>query len=152
MDNAYDSTKDTKHHSARVRDLLLVIIDDLTARGANHDASKLSDPELAIFNEYTPKLKTTTYGSEEYKGYLDAMGKGLAHHYACNRHHPEHFEGGIDEMSLVDVLEMLMDWKAATERHDDGDIRKSIELNASRFGISPQLVSILHNTIDEYNL
>lgn len=52
-------------------------------------------------------------------------------------------------MSLLDVVEMLADWKAATERHDDGDIEKSLEINADRFNLSPQLYSILKNTIDE---
>jgi hypothetical protein len=65
-----------------------------------HDLSKTQDPELAVFNEYTPKLKDSTYGSDEYKGYLAAMGEGLRHHYAANRHHPEHFTDGVDGMTL----------------------------------------------------
>jgi len=32
-------------------------------------------------------------------------------------------------------------------RHNNGNIRKSIEINANRFGISPQLVKILENTV-----
>jgi hypothetical protein len=51
-------------------------------------------------------------------------------------------------MNLIDLVEMLCDWKAASERHNDGNIRKSIEINASRFTISPQLVKILENTAD----
>jgi hypothetical protein len=30
----------------------------------------------------------------------------------------------------------------------DGNIRKSIEINADRFGLSPQMVTILENTAD----
>lgn len=41
------------------------------------------------------------------------------------------------------------DWKAATERHADGDILKSLEINRVRFGISDQLAQILQNTVDE---
>jgi hypothetical protein len=52
-------------------------------------------------------------------------------------------------MKLFDVLEMLMDWKAASERHADGDIRRSLVINTDRFKLSPQLVSILANTIRE---
>ena len=74
------------------------------------------------------------------------MGPALAHHYANNRHHPEHHKNGVDDMTLIDVLEMLIDWKAASERHNDGNILKSIEKNADRFGLSPQLVKILENT------
>ena len=34
---------------------------------------------------------------------------------------------------------MLADWKAATERHADGDLLRSLRLNTERFGLSPQL-------------
>lgn len=53
----------------------------------------------------------------------------------------------INEMNLFDVLEMLIDWVAATKRHNDGDINKSIEINTKRFFLSPQLVEILKNTV-----
>lgn len=57
---------------------------------------------------------------------------------------------GVDGMSLFDVLEMLLDWKAATERmKDGGDIRKSLVINRERFQMSPQLASVLENTINE---
>ncbi len=49
-------------------------------------------------------------------------------------------------MNLIDIFEMLADWKAATERHDDGSLGRSLTIQASRFNISPQLQSILYNT------
>jgi hypothetical protein len=49
-------------------------------------------------------------------------------------------------MTLIDLVEMLVDWKAASERHDDGNVLKSIEVNAKRFRISGQLTTILENT------
>jgi len=56
----------------------------------------------------------------------------------------------VDGMTLLDVLEMLLDWKAATERmKGGGDIRRSLQINTERFNLSPQLVSILANTIEE---
>lgn len=55
----------------------------------------------------------------------------------------------VDGMSLLDVVEMLCDWKAATERHADGSITKSIQINKARFNISDQLASILENTRKE---
>lgn len=54
----------------------------------------------------------------------------------------------MNDMNLLDVVEMLCDWKAASERHNDGNIRKSITINANRFNMSPQLVKILENTAD----
>lgn len=141
---------DTFRHIERVRNLLGEMVVELLNRAALHDQSKLMPPEVSMFAEYTAKLATCTYGSDEYKGYLKAMGPALAHHYANNRHHPEHFKNGVDDMNLIDVLEMLCDWKAASERHNDGNIRTSIEKNADRFGLSPQLVQILENTAEMF--
>lgn len=146
---AYDSTEDTCKHIERVQDLIDVMVINLFHRANKHDRSKLLPPEKPIFDEYTPKLKDSTYGSDEYKSYLASMQEALQHHYACNSHHPEHHVGGIAGMSLLDLIEMLADWKAATERHANGDIRKSIDINTGRFRIDPQLAVILHNTVRE---
>lgn len=146
MADNYDSRPDTLKHIKRVNQLLAQVEVELENRGRDHDASKLVDPELATFNEYTPKLKESTYGSDEYKGFLAGMGDGLAHHYANNRHHPEHFANGVNDMTLIDLMEMLADWKAATERHDNGDLGRSLEIQKGRFDISDQLAAILTNT------
>lgn len=53
---------------------------------------------------------------------------------------------GLHGMSLLDVVEMLADWKAAGERHADGCLRRSIEINQKRFGYSDELKMILSNT------
>lgn len=103
-----------------------------------------------MFTKFTPRLKGMTYGSPEYKQCLAEMGPGLKHHYAANRHHPEHHEGGIDGMNLFDVLEMFIDWTASSRRHADGDIGKSIEHNKGRFSMSDQLVKIFQNTVRDF--
>jgi len=143
----YDSTTDTLKHIMVVSSLVNQIIHRLIIRAEDHDNSKLYPPEKEIFDEYTPKLKETTYGSDEYKQYLSEMQVALFHHYKTNTHHPEHFKNGVNDMNLIDIVEMLCDWKAATLRHDDGDIYKSIEINTKRFGLSEQLAQILKNTL-----
>lgn len=142
----YDSTADTLQHAQRVGELMAQAIRELGERSVCHDRSKTEDPELAAFNEFAPKLKESTYGSEEYKGYLAEMKVALDHHYAANRHHPEHFENGVGGMTLVDLIEMLADWRAATERHADGRLVRSLKVNKERFGISDQLDAVLWNT------
>jgi len=142
------TNNDTWGHIDRVRTLLNTCVRELLDRGEAHDQSKLDTPEVEAFTEYTPKLAGSTYGSDEYTAFRKAMSPALEHHYANNRHHPEHHKDGVDDMNLVDILEMLCDWKAASERHNNGNIRKSIEINADRFGLSPQLVRILENTAD----
>ena len=87
-----------------------------------------------------------TYGTEEYKEALKDLDTALPHHYSKYPHHPEHFENGIDDMNLVDLLEMACDWLAATERHADGNIFDSINHNRKRFKMSKQLSRILWNT------
>lgn len=139
---------DTFRHIERVRNLLNICISDLMERGEMHDQSKLESPEVEAFTEFTNKLAACTYGSAEYNANKEAMGPALEHHYANNRHHPEYHKDGVSDMNLLDIVEMLCDWKAASERHNNGNIRKSIEINADRFGISPQLVKMLENTAD----
>ena len=142
-----DQRPATRKHIDEVRNLIQTMIYELNSRLIHHDESKLESPEREIFDEYTPKLKSTTYGSDEYKGYLKEMKVALDHHYANNRHHPEHFENGIKDMNLIDIIEMFCDWKAATMRHDDGDIFKSIDHNQEkRFHYTDELKSIFVNT------
>lgn len=149
----YDSRPETYAHSARVGTLMQTLLIDATARSFNHDHSKTRDPELEIFNQFTPLLKRLKYGSEEYRQALKDMGSALTHHYAANRHHPEHFgTAGIDGMTLVDLIEMLADWKAATERMTDGSLKESLVIQKQRFGISDQLYQILVNTAAYYGL
>lgn len=163
---SYDSRVDTQAHIEAVRQKLGLVIDELADRADKHDASKLESPEREMFDEFTPRLREMDYGSEEYKEALEAMGGALEHHYAHNSHHPEHFPNGVAGMSLLDVIEMLCDWKAASERmkkrpgfpaapgrveaptYDDNFVR-SIELNQKRWGFSDELRSILENTARE---
>jgi hypothetical protein len=105
----------------------------LFKRGIVHDASKFSKGEAPIFAEVNAKLKSTEYGSPEYYAQLDKLQSALDHHYAHNSHHPEHYEEGLSEMSLLDVIEMLCDWKAAGMRHEDASTEKSIQHNQGRF-------------------
>lgn len=82
---------DTQEHIDNVRRFLGQFIAELHGRGEDHDASKLGEPELSMFAYYGPLLSTLTYGSEEYKAALAEMKEqALDHHYAANRHHPEH--------------------------------------------------------------
>lgn len=147
---AYDSRADTCAHIARVQELMRVCVAELKQRLQVHDASKLEPFEKSFFDEFTPKLKGLTYGSDEYKAMLAAMKPGLDHHYANNRHHPEFHADGIRGMTLLDLLEMFCDWKAATERHADGDLATSIDFNQRRFRYSDDLRAIFINTALAY--
>ena len=107
----YDSRPATLFHSQRVGELVIAVVKELLDRSTCHDRSKTESPEVEVFDEFRPKLKPSTYGSDEYKGFLEAMGNGPRHHYANNPYHPEHFENGVNDMTLVDLIEMLADCK-----------------------------------------
>jgi hypothetical protein len=135
-------------HKALVAAYMQEVAQALIARAVVHDNSKFSPEESAIFEEMTPILKTLTYGSDEYKAALARLGPALQHHYAVNSHHPEHFPDGINGMSLLDLIEMVCDWIAATQRVKDGDIRTSLPINKARFQIDDQLYGIIGHTVD----
>jgi len=141
------TNNDTRKHILNVNMFINMFVVELLKRGIEHDNTKLKEPEVDVFAEFTPKLSTSTYGSDEYKTFTQQMKPALDHHYAKNRHHPEHFARGIKDMNLVDLIEMFCDWKAATLRHNNGNLETSIEKNQTRFNMSEDLISIFKNTI-----
>jgi hypothetical protein len=141
---------DVTKHIENVAKFIGVLANDMVERGATHDASKFKEEEISYYAKYTPNLKGLTYGSEEYKENLKKMEPAIQHHYANNTHHPEHYPNGINDMDLVDIVEMICDWKAASMRHNDGNIMKSLEINKERFKMDDQLFNILKNTVDRY--
>lgn len=145
----YDSTNDTLDHISKLKTLLKDIIVHISFNAEKHDKSKLEEPEKGMYDKYTPLLKDTTYGSDQYKQYLKEMGSALEHHYQYNQHHPEFWGNGINDMSLIDIIEMVADWKAASLRHSDGSIIESLKINKDRFGISDQLIRVIENTVRE---
>ena len=152
MEQAYDSYPDTLEHIHKVRKNLATAKRLLSYRAEVHDASKLSSEEKPLFDEMTPKLAALSYGSQEYKEALKRLGQALEHHYSMNSHHPEHYPDGVADMTLLDLIEMLCDWTAAVERHDDGDLRESFKINKKRFQISDELYGILERSAAELQL
>lgn len=138
--------QETLKHIKRVEQLLNQTVSKLLEHSFTHDASKLAEPELSIFTEFTPKLKDSIYNSEEYKTFLKDMKIALDHHYSTNAHHPECHNGKIENMNLIEIMEMLADWKAASERHIAGSLHDSIIKNQERFGYSDAFKEILFNT------
>lgn len=148
-DNIIKFNLDTITHIYAVRELLYKAIQNLDHRALVHDKSKLETPEQEIFGENYGQLEKVEYGTPEYNALLEKVKPAISHHYANNRHHPEHWPNGINDMTLFDLVEMLCDWSAATVRNKNGNIRKSIEVNAERFNMSPQLKQIFENTVRE---
>lgn len=142
-----DVMRETIRHVQRVGALMMQVCCELQFRAVEHDDSKFSAEEFDVFARETPTLRGMTYGSPQYKAAIDRLGPALRHHYERNDHHPEHFPlRGILCMDLVQLIEMLADWKAATERHADGSLAKSIAGNAKRFGYGDDMIYLLAKT------
>jgi hypothetical protein len=136
-------------HVHIVQRLLAVCIYDIQNRAYSHDRSKIfSKEELEGFRRLNRRSDDIEFGTPPYIEQLAMLEETLDHHYKANRHHPEHFKDGINDMSLIDLIEMVMDWMASTIRSKNGNIEKSLPYLQDRFKISDQLLKIIKNTID----
>jgi len=143
-----DSRIDTYEHIRNVQRFMGKIINELLDCQLDHDYTKLFSPEKEAYDGLGERLREHEYGSEGYKAVLREMKPAIKHHYDWNSHHPEHYSDGISGMSLIDLVEMLCDWKAASLRHPgDNGPRESMDHNQERFGFSDELKSILINTL-----
>lgn len=145
-----DSSLETLQHIKRVSFLLTMAAKELLDRAAKHDESKLHEPEKSQYDACTPFPRSDTYYGKEYKKALEKLKSALHHHYAENSHHPQHWENGIEGFDLFDLMEMLCDWVAASERHDDGDIVRSISIGKERFKYSDRLATLMLNTVNRH--
>ncbi len=144
---ASDFIKDLVQYKQWVAQNMQTAASELFQRAAVHDNSKFSPEEFEPYEEAFPNLQKYAYGSEELREELRKIKPAIHHHFSVNRHHPEYFgERGINGMNLIDVLEMVCDWMAASKRSQTG-IDKGLEINKERYGISDQLFEIIRNTV-----
>lgn len=141
---------ETLKHVNEVRKNIWKFIEELDSRAKVHDASKFEEPERSIYAANTHKLAKTEYGTPAYEALLVEVQGATDHHYSKNTHHPQHWPKGINDMDLMDLVEMLADWIAATQRNKCGNIHKSIDFNEKRFEMSEQLAGIFRNTVNRY--
>jgi hypothetical protein len=121
---------------------------ELFKRAVVHDNSKFSPEEFEPYEQAFPELQKYIYGSPEFKATLHKIKPAINHHYENNDHHPEYFEAGISQMTLIELIEMTCDWIAASERSQK-DIFEGLEMNKERFKISDQHFCIIKNTVIE---
>jgi len=142
---------DTWRHINRVRFYLHICVDSLLRRALKHDMSKLVEPEASAFAYIEYDMEKLSYADEQYDDSVERLTKegALAHHYAVNDHHPEHFARGVEDMTIMQISEMICDWIAGSERQNDGNIRQSIEIACERHKIHGQLKKVIENTVIE---
>lgn len=138
-----------KGHISRVRRHIDIFIQLLIRRAENHDKSKLEEPELSWWKEMD-KEPRYPYGSEEYKQKIKRWNKVFKHHYQYNRHHPEHYEYGVSEMTLIDIVEMMCDWLGYKDTTTVTEALKVCDEQMARYDISEELRQIIFNTLLRY--
>lgn len=109
-------------HIARVRACLVVMseitehTDQLLLRAECHDASKFEPEEripyiwLTEFHRCRRNGQTFNYPD----GIAEHIERAVRHHMSVNRHHPEYHEHP-DQMTEVDLIEMVCDWTAMAQ-------------------------------------
>jgi hypothetical protein len=121
-------------------------------RAVVHDLSKFGKHEEPYYRKYATRLKKSAYGSDDYKGHMESIKPAINHHYSRNPHHPEHYKNGIHDMTLLDKIEMLCDWRAASRRHTNGNINNSIEIGQKRFDYDDETREKLKRSAKEMKL
>ena len=58
----YDSRPATSFTASVVGELVIAVVKELRDHSTCHDRSKTESPEVQVIDEFTPKLKTSTYG------------------------------------------------------------------------------------------
>lgn len=136
-------------HQAGVQLKLERLILELNKRCRTHDNSKLQEPEYSLWKKMDEEQRCP-YGTKEYFDKIERNKKVFDLHYKNNNHHPEHYENGILDMDLVDIMEMLCDWISYKDCISYSEAKETILNQAKRFGIDAQLIFLLLNTINNY--
>ena len=144
-----DTEEYIKGHISRVRKHINTFVQLLLKRAINHDKSKLEEPEISWWKEMD-KEPRYPYGSEEYKQKIKRWNKVFKHHYKYNRHHPEHYDYGVSEMTLVDIVEMMCDWLGYKDTITISEALKVCDEQMKRYNISDDVRQIIFNTLLRY--
>jgi Family of unknown function (DUF5662) len=129
-------------HQGQVSALLRELARRLEARADYHDLSKFRPDEFAGFVEVNRIAREHPYGSAEYKESLKD-NHTIDLHFSRNRHHPEYHTGGVNGMNLIDFIEMVIDWIAASRTYGTTSWEDVIKEQQKRFGLTDcQLATI----------
>lgn len=123
-------------HILTVQALLNGIAHKLSGRALAHDLSKLSPDELGGMIEINIIADEFGLNSPEYMEALE--GDAIQLHRSRHSHHPEYHDGGFQDMSPLDVIEMTCDWKAANMLRGHPEWHESVEMMVERLGLSVQ--------------
>lgn len=150
METSDSSTSSyTLEHINRVKAKMEFFASVLATRGANHDSSKLKEPEYSgwLAMDKEPRYP---YGSKKYYDKMFRYKEVLEHHYSINSHHPEHFEDPSSQMDLIDLIEMLCDWFSYSNDISWLEGYNTINSQCARFKLNDTIKHLLLNTFRNF--
>lgn len=144
----FDRTQNFVEHKTTVVQYLLYITEDLRHRAVVHDDSKLDQFEKDMYDALSKEYKHHKSKSNISEKSKMIIKRGLEHHYCLNNHHPEHFKNGINDMTLIDIIEMLCDWMTYADRCHK-DINEIIDYYQHKYNFSNEFKTLINNTIKD---
>jgi hypothetical protein len=154
----------TNEHIERVRRCLALLSevtdcgDELIERARVHDASKFGPDEHIPYVWLTEYHRCRRDGRPfQYpEGVAEKVKLAIHHHVTTNRHHPE-FHANPNNMSDIDLIEMVCDWTAMAQEfgQDGGSARgwadktvgKRVVFNAEKRRLIYQVIEALDRQI-----
>ena len=150
--------KRTNHHIELVKNNIYLfqesekyndIFDELTLRAANHDKSKFSEPELTpyIWLTWNYHCAWNNIPFELPIGMDQKIRDAKIHHFSNNRHHPEwHLDP--NEMTIVDLIEMVCNWKAVGQEFGEKSLVDYADrVLGKRFNFSQKKINLIWDLI-----
>jgi len=148
----------TKSHIDKVKKNLQKIAvnsihrEELLKRGENHDASKWSPEEMPLYLWLTEfyRCKNNNIDFSYPEGVEEKVDKASDHHKKNNKHHPEAHES-IDDMSEVDIIEMVCDWTAMAQElgEENGSARSWADKNVgTKWKFNDVQEKLIYDTIE----
>ena len=150
--------KRTDHHIELVRNNIYLfqeleeyndIFDELTLRASNHDRSKFSEPELTpyIWLTWNYHHIQNNIPFELPIGMDQKIRDAKIHHFSNNRHHPE-WHVDLNDMTIVDLIEMVCDWKAAGQEFGEKSLVDYADrVLGKRFHFSQKKINLIWELI-----
>lgn len=154
----------TKEHIDRVRDCLEIMASathystELRERARIHDASKFGPIERIPYIWLTEYHRCRQAGDPfTYpQGMKEQVKTAINHHVTTNRHHPE-FHADSNQMTDVDLIEMVCDWTAMSQEFDqdngsargwaDKTIGYRVHLSPKRKQFVYDMINLLDTTL-----
>lgn len=152
MDSQIKALADILRHNGVVSHLLRRLARKLEERADLHDNSKFSLDELEGFIGFKEAARVHPFGTPEYYQAQERFQPTIDLHMSRNSHHPEHYNGNLDRMSLMDFMEMLCDWGGAIAIYGQLDFEKSLEIQQQEFDIQPHHLYLIRLIAKELDL